>query len=98
MKRIIYTFIALSLFWPQSLVFSVPLKSGYSLSIEDVSELALRNSFEVQIAQLESQIAQTDNQQAKSIYDLILDSLSDVLGSDSQCCNRLQRSHRFPFA
>jgi len=45
----------------------------YSLSIEEVSELALANNFDIQLARYDARIARTDKGVAKSIYDTVID-------------------------
>lgn len=47
--------------------------SVYTLSLDEVSRLALVNSFEVQLAQYDADIASTKKGEVESIYDTILD-------------------------
>lgn len=56
-------------------IFSPTESTGkkYVLSLEEVTRLALQNNFDIQLAQYDAQIAQTQKGVAESIYDTVLD-------------------------
>ena len=54
----------------------------YTLSLEDVTRLALQNNFDIQLAQYDAQIARSKQGEAESIYDTIFE--AEVKYRDNQ--------------
>ncbi|MDD3375282.1 MAG: TolC family protein [Candidatus Omnitrophica bacterium] len=51
---------------------SLSLGKPYVLSLDEVSQIALRNNFDIQIARYDAEIAKTKKGEAQSIYDTVL--------------------------
>ena len=59
-----------------------PVERQYVLSLRDVTALALRNNFDIQLAKYELMMRRTDHQRARSIYDAIV--TAEVKYEDNQ--------------
>ncbi|MFA5060612.1 MAG: TolC family protein [Candidatus Omnitrophota bacterium] len=51
----------------------VLIRESYPLSLEEATQLALRNNFDVQLAKYDAKISRTNKQSSKSIYDTVID-------------------------
>lgn len=65
-----------------------------SLSLDDATRLALRNNFDIQLAQYDYAIADTYSLEARSIYDTFLSAQAQYQRDRSQKALHLDSSHR----